>query len=154
MQGEAKMNFIAELGAWNWFILAIILVVLESAIPGIYFVWFGLAATLVGFIALATGIDWQWQILIFGVLSFATAFVARRYATPRNAPSDQPGLNQRGSYYIGRIVTVADPIRNGRGRIRLGDTLWIAEGPDLDQGAQARIIKLEGTVVIVEPIES
>ena len=118
------MNFIAELGAWNWLILAVILVIMETIIPGIHFVWFGLAATIVGFIALATGLDWQWQILLFGALSFAAALIVRKYATPQSAPSDQPGLNKRGSYYIGRIVVVEEPIRNRRGRVRLGDTLW------------------------------
>ena len=146
------MNFIAELGAWNWLILAVVLVVLESIVPGIYFVWFGLAATVVGFLALATGIDWQWQLLLFGIMSFVTALLVRRYATPQTSPSDQPGLNQRGSYYTGRIVVVEEAIRNGRGRVRLGDSLWIAEGPDLDRGAQAKIIRLNGSVVVVEPL--
>lgn len=148
------MDFITELGAWNWLILAVILVVLETVIPGIHFVWFGLAATLVGLIALATGIDWQWQLLLFGALSFVTAIVVRKYATPQSAPSDQPGLNERGSYYVGRIVTIEEAIRNGRGRVRLGDSLWSAEGPDLAAGAKAKITRLNGTVLVVEPLET
>lgn len=144
------MELLAELGAWNWLILALILVILETVVPGVHFVWFGMAATIVGIIALATEIDWQWQLVIFGVLSFATALIVRRFVTPQNAPSDQPGLNERGSYYVGRVVVVEEPIENGRGRVRLGDTLWAAQGPDLAAGAKARITKLDGTVVIVE----
>ncbi|MGI9390719.1 MAG: NfeD family protein, partial [Boseongicola sp.] len=104
-------------------------------------------------IALATGVDWQWQLVIFGVLSFATALLVRRYVTPQTAPSDQPGLNERGSYYIDRIVVVEEPIENGRGRVRLGDTLWAAQGPDLAAGAKAKITKLDGTVLVVEPAD-
>ena len=147
------MEFLIELGAWSWLILAVILIILESIVPGIHFVWFGMAATLVGLIALATGIDWQWQLVIFGVLSFATAVVVRRFATPHSVPSDQPGLNKRGSYYIGRIVVVEEAITNGRGRVRLGDTLWAAQGPDLALGAKARIVSLDGTVLTVEATE-
>lgn len=147
------MELLIEYSAWAWLILAVVLVVLETAIPGIYFVWFGMAATIVGVLTLATGIDLQWQILTFGVLSFATAIWLRRYATPQNAPSDRPGLNQRGSYYVGRVVVVEDAIQNGRGRVRVGDTLWTAQGPDMAVGARAKITKLEGTVVIVEPAE-
>ena len=146
------MEFLNILGNWNWLVLAVILVILETIVPGVHFVWFGMAATIVGIIALATEIDWQWQLVIFGVLSFATALLVLRFVTPQTAPSDQPGLNERGSYYIDRIVVVEDAIENGRGRVRLGDTLWAAEGPDLPAGASARITKLEGTVVVVEPV--
>ena len=51
------MEWLIELGAWNWLILAVILVVLETVIPGVHFVWFGMAATIVGIVALATNID-------------------------------------------------------------------------------------------------
>lgn len=146
------MEFLNILGNWNWLVLAVILVILETIVPGVHFVWFGMAATIVGIIALATEIDWQWQLVIFGLLSFATALLVRRYVTPQAAPSDQPGLNERGSYYVDRIVVVEDAIENGRGRVRLGDTLWAAEGPDLPVGASARVTKLEGTVVVVEPV--
>ena len=145
------MEFLISLGAWNWLILAVFLIVLETVIPGIHFVWFGMAATVVGLIALAFGIDWQWQLVIFGVLSFATAFAVRKYATPHTAPSDQPGLNERGSYYIGRTVVVDEGLQNGRGKVRIGDSLWIAAGPDMPAGSKARITKVDGTIVIVEP---
>ena len=134
-------------------ILAVVLVVFEMVIPGIHFVWFGVAATVVGVLALATGMDWQWQLVIFGVLSFVTALVLRRYATPGNVPSDQPGLNKRGSYYVGRVVIVEEAITNGRGRVRLGDTLWAAKGPDLGVGERAKILQLDGTVVVVEAVD-
>ena len=57
------MAFLTELGAWNWLIAALILVILEMIVPGIHFLWFGMAAILVGVIALATGISWPWQLL-------------------------------------------------------------------------------------------
>lgn len=147
------MELLTEFGAWAWLILAVVLVLLETVIPGVHFVWFGMAATIVGVIALAVDIDWQWQVLLFGLLSFGTAILVRRFAVPSNSPSDKPGLNQRGSYYVGRIVVVENAIQNGRGRVRIGDTLWTAEGPDLAVGAKAKVIELKGTVLTVEPVE-
>lgn len=147
------MELLAELGAWAWLILAVILVLLETVLPGIHFVWFGAAATIVGVIALATDIDWQWQVLIFGILSFATAAAVRYFAIPGLSPSDRPGLNERGSYYIGRTVVVEKAIENGRGRVRVGDTIWTAEGPDLAAGSTAKVVQLKGTVLIVEAVE-
>ena len=38
------MHTLFALGPWNWMILAAILFVLEVTAPGIFFMWFGLAA--------------------------------------------------------------------------------------------------------------
>ena len=37
-------EFFWNLGAWNWFIVAVALFALESVVPGVHFVWFGIAA--------------------------------------------------------------------------------------------------------------
>ena len=39
-------EFFWNLGAWNWFIVAVALFALESVVPGVHFVWFGIAAVL------------------------------------------------------------------------------------------------------------
>ena len=59
------MHTLAELGAWNWMILAAILFVLELTAPGIFFMWFGLAAVATGFIAFGFDVGWQWQLVWF-----------------------------------------------------------------------------------------
>jgi len=48
------METILALGAWNWLILAALLFVLELTAPGIFFMWFGLAAAVTGLIVSAT----------------------------------------------------------------------------------------------------
>jgi membrane protein implicated in regulation of membrane protease activity len=101
------LNYVLSLGAWLWFILALILVLLETVLPGIHFIWFGMAAIIVGFLALALDIDWQVQVFIFAVISVVTALLARRFLSAENTATDQPGLNERGSYYVGRIVAAA-----------------------------------------------
>ena len=55
----------SSLGAWNWLILAVVLLSLETVIPGVHFLWFGLAAAFIGFVALAIGMAWPWQVLAF-----------------------------------------------------------------------------------------
>ena len=42
------VDFLWNLGPWNWFILAVILFLLETIVPGVHFIWFGLAAFIVG----------------------------------------------------------------------------------------------------------
>lgn len=143
-------DFIYGLGAWNWFIVAVLLLVLETVVPGVHFVWFGVAAAIVGIIALASGIGWELQLIIFALVAMATVFVMRRYADPASAKSDEPDLNVRGAQYIGRIFTVVEDIRQGRGKVRVGDTIWHAEGVDVPAGKRVKVVGVDGTALVVE----
>lgn len=146
----AVVQFVGGLGAWNWLILAVALFCLEVVVPGVHFIWFGVAAVVVGLLALATGVVWQFQLVAFAGVAIATVFLVRRYARPDVVRSDLPNLNERSHQYIGRLVTVAEPIVGGRGKVRIGDTVWQAEGPDMPAGAAARVIGTNATVLRVE----
>lgn len=155
----AVLDYLVTLGPWNWVILAAFLFILETIIPGVHFVWFGTAAMTIGAVLLAgsglapeatAAIGWQVQVIAFALLSVATIFFFRQFAGDGAQPSDAPHLNVRASQYIGRIVTVAEPITGGRGKVRVGDTLWVAEGVDAEAGARVRVTGVDGTVLKVE----
>ncbi len=145
-------NLITQFGAWLWFALASLLIVLETLVPGVHFLWFGMAAGVVGVLALAVPIGWPWQIIAFALISVASVFWVRRYARADAAKSDEPELNVRAAQYIGRNVEVVDAIRNGRGKVRIGDTVWAAEGKDTPQGTEVRVTGVNGTVLVVGPL--
>ena len=147
---QSITDFVFGLGPWNWLILSVALFILETIIPGVHFVWFGVAATIVGVLALSIDITWQLQLILFGGIALVSVVFFRHYAKPSAAPSDQPDLNVRANYYIGRVVTIEQAIKSGRGRARVGDTLWSVEGPDMASGSQAKVIGTNGTVLIVE----
>ena len=44
MQG--LLAFFWGFGIWNWLILAVVLFTLETFVPGVHFLWFGLAAVI------------------------------------------------------------------------------------------------------------
>jgi membrane protein implicated in regulation of membrane protease activity len=148
MQG--LLTFFWGFGVWNWLILAVLLFTLETVVPGVHFLWFGIAAVIVGGLAMATGLPWQFQIIAFGVISVLTVFFVRRYVRPDVATSDLPDLNIRGQQYIGRSLVVEQAIQNGRGKVRVGDTLWQAEGPDAPAGSSVKVTAIRGTVLVVE----
>ncbi len=137
-------------GAWNWLLLAVVLFTLETMLPGVHFLWFGIAAACVGLLALATGIAWPWQMLAFAGFAVLSVFMVRRYVRPETTHSDVPALNERGQQYIGRSLLVEQAIRNGRGKVRVGDTLWQAEGPDAAVGSRVTVTAAKGTVLVVE----
>jgi membrane protein implicated in regulation of membrane protease activity len=143
-------EFFWNLGAWNWFVVAVALFALESVVPGVHFVWFGVAAVIVGALGLTLDIAWEWQLITFAIISCITVFFARRYAAPDVARSDEPDLNARAIQYVGRVVTVEEAIAHGRGKVRVGDTVWNAQGSDAPQGARVRITGTNGTCLLVE----
>jgi membrane protein implicated in regulation of membrane protease activity len=143
-------EFFWNFGAWNWFIVAVALFALESVVPGVHFVWFGVAAVIVGALGLTLDIAWEWQLITFAIISCITVFFARRYAAPDVAHSDEPDLNARAVQYVGRVVTVEQAIADGRGKVRVGDTVWNAQGSDAPQGARVRITGTNGTCLLVE----
>lgn len=144
------LTLLYGLGAWNWLIVAVLLLILETVVPGVHFLWFGIAAAVIGALALSTGIVWQLQVLAFVLLSVAVVFWVKRFVRPDVAISDLPDLNVRGQQYVGRAVVVEQAIENGRGRVRVGDTLWSAEGPDAPAGTRVTVTGARGTVLVVE----
>ena len=147
--------FFAESGPWGWFILGLLLLVAELIVPGVFLIWVGIAALILGAGALVLQpfffIPWQLQLIAFAVLSVISILVGRRLLSGRESVSDQPLLNQRAASLIGRTAIVSEAIVNGRGRIRLDDTTWTAEGPDAPAGATVRITGGDGGKLRVEP---
>jgi len=147
MQG--LLAFFFGFGVWNWFILAVLLFVLEFVLPGVHFLWFAAAAVVVGMLALATGLSWPYQVIAFGMIAVLTVFVVRRYVRPDVSKSDLPDLNERARQYVGRSLVVEEAIANGRGKVRVGDTVWQAEGPDAPAGTRVKVTGARGTVLLV-----
>lgn len=143
------LAYFADLGAWNWFIIAVILLGLELVTPGVNLLWFGLAAIVVGMLALLTGITWQWQLVSFAILAVGVFFLVRQLSNPEEETGDS-SLNNRAEQYVGRVFVVENAIKNGRGKVRVGDTLWTVQGDDVPEGGRVRVVGANGTVLTVE----
>ena len=66
------------------------------------------------------------------------------------APAEDSTLNRRLASYVGRRAEVVQPIVNGKGRIRLGDTLWIVQGKDCPAGTMVTVTGVDGSELVVE----
>ncbi len=152
------IDYLWTLGTWNWLIAAAVLFGLEFVIPGVHFVWFGLAAALTAIVIYAlsafgmgAALTLPIQLLIFVGLSVLSLFVIRSFGkSASSGETDNPALNVRGAQYIGREVVVEDAIVNGRGRVRVDDGVWGAQGEDAPRGAKVRVTGVNGTVLVVE----
>ena len=136
-------------------ILGAVLLSLEIVLPGVYLLWLGIAAFLTGTLSLQLWESgfwvWQVQVLVFLALSILSALIGRRFfPNTGTEDTDQPLLNQRDRQLVGRTATLAEPIAEGMGRIRLGDTLWRVTGPDLPTGTRVRVVASEDGYLKVE----
>ena len=147
-------SLFSELGPWNWVVLGLVLMILEVAAPGIFFLWFGIAALIVGGLAIllgdTLGLTWQIQVILFLVLSVIAVFIGRKLIGATDAVSDEPLLNRRAEQLIGQLVTLEEATVNGRGRARIGDSLWRVTGPDLAAGTRVRVTGVDHGVLVVE----
>ena len=50
------------------------------------------------------------------------------------------------------MVTVVVAIANGEGRVRVGDGVWSARGPDVAAGSRVRIHGADGNYLKVSPV--
>ncbi len=136
-------RIVSELGPWNWMVLGLALLVLEIIVPGFFLLWIGIAAIITGAVSLLlwdAGVwVWQVQVLLFLGLSLIAAYLGNKVMGGAKEKTDQPLLNRRGEQMIGRIATLTEPITDGRGRVRIGDTMWRVSGPDLPVGAKVRV---------------
>jgi membrane protein implicated in regulation of membrane protease activity len=136
---------------WVWIGIGLILATLEMLVPGVYLIWLAIAAIITGVLTLALVLGLPAQVVVFVSLSLIAAFSARRFLRDSPIESSDPLLNQRGSRLIGETAIVTHALDGGTGRIKYGDSEWIARGPDLDVGTRVRITGSDGAILLVEP---
>lgn len=145
------MEYLQNLSFWDWLAFGTVLLILEVFGAGGYLLWIGLAAAAVGLLTyLLPDLPWAWQFFAFALLSLLTAVFWWRRQRSAAKPSDVPGLNRRGSEFLGRNFVLHEAIVGGRGKIKAGDTLWLVTGPELPAGREVRVIGQDGVLLKVE----
>jgi membrane protein implicated in regulation of membrane protease activity len=145
--------WLAQASFWHWWIAAFAFLILELMAPGILFLWLAIGAGVTGFLLLAaSGLSFEIQGLVFALVSLASALLGRSWLKKRGIASDHPSLNRRSESFIGQTHQLSEPIVNGTGRMRLGDTEWKVTGPDLPAGANVKITSADGITLRVEPL--
>lgn len=138
---------------WHWWVIGLVLIALETFVPGAVFLWMGISALVVGLITAVVTLGWPTQLVLFGLLSLASFFAYRRLRPERDLQSDAPTLNRRGASYVGRQFTLAEPIVNGVGRLRVDDSQWRISGIDAPAGVTVRVVRADGATLHVERVD-
>ena len=148
------MEFLQNLAYWHWLIAAFVFFGVEILIPGsFFFLSTSLAALITGIAsALWPLMDWSLQLIFFAAFSMICLFVFRKVLHAKEKEPNKDDLNQREAALIGQVYTLIEPIENGRGRVKIGDTSWSVEGPDLPKGSKVRVLSAKGSILEVDGV--
>ena len=139
-----------------WWIVALVLIGGEVILPGYFMLWIGIGAAATGLVLLLMpDLGPLAQAVVFGVLAFVSCFVYWKFVRPRleRVPPGNARLNRRGEQLLGERYVLCEAIRNGRGKARVGDGMWLVTGPDLPEGANVEVIGIEGTTLRVKAVD-
>jgi len=136
---------------YGWWLLALVLIAAEMLAPGYFMLWIGIAAGVMGLVMLIVpGLPAIAQAIVFALLALAACLIYWRFIRPlAEQRDDQPLLNKRGAQLIGQRFVLCDAIVNGRGKVKVGDGTWLAEGPDLPAGSEVEVTAVLGTTLKV-----
>src|ERR1700724_1916566 len=136
------LELIESLGVWDWFIVGGLLLILEVLAPGVFMLWLGLAALLVGAISLFVDWSWQAQFVAFAGFSVAAIPLWRRLAKQVVGPTDHPFLLCRAEGFVGPMSTLEKPTIDGTGTMGIDDTVWRITGPDVPAGSRVMVARV------------
>ncbi|MES2489972.1 MAG: NfeD family protein [Pseudomonadota bacterium] len=133
---------------WHWLVLGLGLLCAEMLIASEFvLLWMGVSAVVVGLLTMLLPLNWQIELVLFGVLSIVSYFTYRKFRP--TIENDKPTLNRRGHSYIGRVFELSEGIVNGVGKVHVDDSQWRVSGPDMPIGHSVRVIEVDGTTLKV-----
>lgn len=137
---------------WGWWIAAVILAAAELVIPGVFLIWLALAAFLTGIVALLIAPPLAVDFAIFAIAAIA-AIYGGGFIYRRAEHAADPLLNKRAARTVGMRVTICEAVTSGSGRATDGDSFWAVRGPDMPLDTNAKVIAMDGNILIVEPAD-
>ena len=132
-----------------WLIIGVLLASAELIAPGYFLIWMALAAFGTALVTGIAGVEMPIQVLLFVVLSVFSVGAARRWLVNYPIESADPLMNDRGGRLVGESVVVTQAIEGGSGRVRHGDSEWIARGDDAAAGTRLVVTGHDGAVLLV-----
>jgi hypothetical protein len=144
-------QFFDHLEFWHWLILALVLAGAEMITPGFFAIWLGAAALITGLVVLViSSMSWEAQVILFAILAAVSVLAWYKIGRRVLIATDDATLNRRGDSLVGRTGDLIEPIVNGRGRVKIDDSTWRAEGSDAPIGTRIVVVGVQGATLKVD----
>jgi len=153
---EAVIQTLEGLNAWHWLGIGIVLLTLEVAVGTFDLLWISIAAFLTALFAVLMPAPiggWQGQMIFFAIVAVAFVVAGRTWFKGlRRAPVSHPNLNDRLANMVGQRGEAATSFDGGQGKVKVGDTVWLAKQSDdtvIVEGDQVVVSGADGTTLKV-----
>ena len=150
------MGILENLTVFHWLGIGLILLTLEVAVGTFDLLWVATAAFLTALFALVVPLPvggWQGQLVFFGIMGTLFVTAGRTlFKGLRKTASTHPNLNDRLAKMVGQKGEAESSFENGRGKVKLGDSVWMAEQADetvIVEGDQVVVSGYDGTTLRV-----
>jgi membrane protein implicated in regulation of membrane protease activity len=136
-----------------WFIIGLILFVLELVVPGFVIFFFGVGAWITALVCLITNPNINLQIIIFAVTSVLSILALRKLIQKKFFYSKEGRSEAVEDEFTGKeAVAVKDFGADKKGKVEFKGTSWQAESEsEIKAGQTVIIIEKENFKLFVEP---
>lgn len=146
------MAIFESISAWHYLVLALALLGFEALGVGGFLLGAAVASfgmTVVMFIF--PEMHWHIHMSLFALSSVVISILYWKYFKTLNNETDAPFVNDRMQHYLGRRFELEEPIKNGLGRVQIGDTFWKVTSPeDIDSGKTVEVVDVDGLTLVVK----
>jgi membrane protein implicated in regulation of membrane protease activity len=153
---DGLIGFFESLTVWHWVGLGIVLMTIEVAVGTFDLLWVSIGAFLTALFALIVPLPaggWQGQMVFFGIMAIAFVISGRTlFKGLRQRTTTHPNLNDRLASMVGQHGEAATSFDGGEGKVKVGDTVWLAKQADetvIVEGDQVVVSGAEGTTLKV-----
>ena len=137
-----------------WFVVGIVMLMMEFAIPGLVIVFFGLGALVVAVVCMVANPPVAVQLLIFIVSSLVFLVVLRRWLKSKFFGSDMADPSEAAvlDEFTGKHAVVTEPVKPGiPGKVEFKGTGWTAMSEEeLETGDHVIILEKENITLHVK----
>jgi len=137
-----------------WFLIGLILILLEFPLPGLIIIFFGIGAWITALGVSMFGFGLNTQIAVFIISSLAALVLLRKHLQNRFFKSQIPLEDTLEDEFIGQEATVVAEIRQGKeGKVDFKGTNWSAiSDQHCKKGQRVKITGKKSIQLIVEPL--
>lgn len=150
------VSILQGLTVWHWVGIGIVLLTIEVAVGTFDLLWVAMGAFLTALFAILAPdaiAGWQGQLTFFGAVAILFVVSGRTFFKGlRRRATSHPNLNDRVAGMVGQRGEAATSFDGGGGKVRVGDTVWLAKQVDetvIVEGDEVVITGAEGTTLKV-----
>jgi membrane protein implicated in regulation of membrane protease activity len=139
-----------------WFLVGLVLLILEFILPGLIIAFFGVGAWIVALVCLITDISLNTQLIIFIISSVLSLLCLRKWLKGifLGHSGSKQNLEENLEEFIGQKAVVKEKIMpNSGGKVEFHGTNWLAEADEeIAEGATVRIIGKDNITLKVKSL--